>query len=302
MKAIYQEEYGTTNFKLGELPKPAPSDGEVLIKVHAASVNPLDIKRHLIMKDEKFPMLAGYDVAGVIEELGGGDTGTLKVGDRVFGEVMGTISAPKTTGAFAEYTVVNASNLALIPKDSSFETMAATPIAIGTCFLACDELGVGKGTKIFISGGAGGVGIHAVQIAKKVFGAAEVATTAREAKKAFVKQHDVDIIVDYKKEDAGDVLKGWADVAFDCTGEPDMAVKIVKEGGKIVSIVDMANPAAKFLIIVSGSKLMGRIAEAVSEGKLKVEIDTVYSLDDGLKAIQHVLDGRAKGKVVIKVI
>lgn len=300
MKAIYQDEYGL-DFKLGELPKPKLGDGQVLLKVHAAGVNPVDVKRHLFMKDESFPMIAGYDVAGVIEELGSGDTKSFKVGDRVFGEVTGNAAAPKTRGAFAEYIAVPAGFLVAIPKGATFEQMAATPVAIGTAFMAMDELEVKPGQKVFISGGAGGVGVHAIQIAKTVYGAAEVATTASVPKKPFVEKHGVDVVVDYKTQDAGEVLKGWADASFDCTGEPDMIHKIKKEGGKSATIVQFGHPDVPMLMLAASSALMTKIADAVAQGKLKIELDTVYSLDDGIKAIEHVKSGRAKGKVVIKI-
>ncbi len=299
MKAIYQEEYSGTEFKLGEYPDPTPGDGEVLIRVHAAGVNPVDLKRYTFMEGETFPMLAGYDVAGVVESLGSGDVAGLAVGDKVFGCVVNNAGAKKTTGAFGELTAVPASLLARIPENATFEEMAATPVAVGTAIRVFDLVELKSGMKVFVSGGAGGVGVHAMQIAKNVFGAAEVATTASKGKMEFVKQYGADKVVEYRTEKAGEVLKGWADVAFDCTGEPDMAAQIVKEGGKARGIVVMSD-VCPFYMLSSSSELMGRIADAVKDEKLKVVIDKVFEFDQGLEAIKYQAAGRAKGKVVIK--
>lgn len=121
MKAIYQDEYGATTFKFGELPDPLAGDVEVLVRVHAAGVNPADVKRHLFRSGEPFPMLAGYDVAGVIEKMGGGDTCGWAVGDRVFRSVIDDPGADKLTVAFGEFTAVAATLLARMPANTTFE-------------------------------------------------------------------------------------------------------------------------------------------------------------------------------------
>lgn len=119
---------------------------------------------------------------------------------------------------------------------------------------------------MFISNGAGVVSIHAIQQAKSMFGASVVATTASAPKADFVRTYGADKVVDYKSEDAGEVLKDWADVAFDCTGEPDMAAKVVKGGGKMRSIVVFGNESCSFLMLQASGKLMQRIANAVESG------------------------------------
>lgn len=301
MKAIYQDDYSGTDFKIGELPVPTPVEGEVLVRVHAAGVNPVDIKRHLFMKGESFPMMAGYDIAGIVESLGSGDTGGLAVGDKVFGCVVNDAGTSKTTGAFAEFTAVPARLLAVMPDNASFEEMAATPVAIGTAVKVFDLLELKSGMKVFVSGGAGGVGIHAMQIAKSLYGAAEVATTASEAKIPFVKEHGADAVVNYKTESAGEVLNGWADAGMDCTGEPDMVAKIVKEGGKARGIV-APSEVCPFYMLQSSKELMQTIADAVKQGKIKIVIDKVFPFEQGLEAIKYQAAGRAKGKIVIKIV
>lgn len=306
MKAIYQDGYSGTDFKMGELPDPTASAGEVVVRVHAAATNPIDIKRHTFMKDEVFPMIAGYDIAGVIEAVGEGDMNGLAVGDKVFGCVVGDPGAPKVTGAFCELSAVPASQMAKIPDGFTFEQMAALPVAVGTPMQAFDEVKLCKGEKIFISGGAGGVGIHAMQLAKSLYGASEVATTASEPKFEFVKTYGADTVVNYKTEKAGEVLKGWGDAAFDCTGEPEMAAKTLKEEAvsaeKSRGIVDFTSGAVPFMMVKAIGPLMERLANALKDGKFEVVIDKVYKFEDGLEAIKYQAGGRAKGKIIIKMI
>lgn len=253
-------------------------------------------------------MLAGYDIAGVIEAVGEGkgDLNGLAVGDSVFGCVVSDPGAPKVTGAFCELTAVPAVQLAKIPDGLTFEQMAALPVAVGTAVQAFDQMGLSKGDSVFVSGGAGGVGIHAMQIAKSMYGAAKVATTASPPKFDFVKAYGADEIVDYKSQDAGEVLKNWADVAFDCTGEPAMVAKTLKEGivstEKSKSIVSFESNDVPFMMLMPIAALMDRLATALKDGKLKVVIDKVYKFEDGLEAIKYQAAGRAKGKIIIKMI
>ncbi len=188
-----------------------------------------------------------------------------------------------------------------IPADASFVDMAAIPAVVCTAGQAFDFLGLKAGHGVFISGGAGGVGIHVIQIAKSVFGAAEVATTASAGKFDFVKQWGTDLVEEYKMEDAGEVLKGSAGIALDCTYEEPMCKKIVEEDGKVCSIFQFEHEDALTLRMSSSNKLMGMISKMYAKGKLKAVIEQVYSLDEGVKAIEHVEGGRAKGKVVIRV-
>ena len=303
MKAVYQNEAGgLSSFKLGDIPKPTPSKGEVLLKVHAASLNPVDVKRGAFGIKEDYPIVTGYDVAGVIEAIGGdaSEAASLKVGDKVWGDVMENSGGKKVTGSVAEYCVVKAELLAKIPEGCSFVDMAALPVAAMTAIVALEKAGAKKGCKIFVTGGAGGVGIHAIQIAKGLFGVEQVGTTASEAKREFVKKYGADIVVDYKKEDAGEKLKGWADGMVDCTGEIDMEKKILKEGGGHSSIVVFDRKDVDGFMLVPTRKMLEQLNSLVKEKKLIPIIDTVYSLDDGLKAMAHIEGGRSKGKVIVK--
>lgn len=263
--------------------------------VHAAAVNPVDFKYANRRTGKTFPIVAGNDVAGVVSAVGEGDAGSLKVGDSVFGLHIGGAS-----GSFAEFAVIQAKYLGKMHESASFEEMASAPIAVGTAAQAIERLELTAGQKVFITGGAGGVGCRAIQIAKNIYGL-EVATTSSAAKADFVKELGADRVVDYRNEDAGEVLSGWADAVFASAADSPMCQKVVKKGGMIITIVEYNDPALTPHFVQGSTALMDTISGCVSSGKVKIIIDTVYSLSDGVEALKHVERGRAKGKVVIKV-
>ena len=303
MRALHQKKYGDlSTYEVGDVPVPTAGSSEVLIRVHAASINPIDLKRSSLGIDDKetFPVVTGYDVAGLVESVGDAVRGFAK-GDRVFGNVQADTVGPKTTGTVAEFCVARHDLLARVPDSVSMIDAAALPLVGQTAIQAFEMASVKATDKVFISAGAGGVGIHAMQIAKNMFGVSEVATTASAAKREFVVKYGADKVVDYKTEDAGAVLAGWADMVLDSTKESEMEKRVLKEGGKLVSIVDTGKEGVSFLLVIPRKKDLDKIAEAMKDDKLKAVVDTVYPLEDGVKAMKHVLDGRSKGKVVVQV-
>lgn len=302
MLALHQKQYGDlSTFSVGTVPIPTPTPDQVLICVHAAALNPIDLLRSsLPIPDEAFPVITGYDVAGIVKSVGASVT-SFKPGDRVFGNIQKDSVGPKTSGSVAQYCVSDPELLAHIPEDCSYVDAAALPLVAASAIHAFEVTEVKKGDKVFVSAGAGGVGIHAIQIARNMFGAAEVATTASAAKADFVRMYGADHVVDYKSEDAGEVLKGWADVVLDSTQEIDMERRVMKEGGRLVSIKAFGRDDVTAFSLQVTKDLMEKTAHLLGEGKLRPVIDSIYSLEEAVEAMEHVASGKAMGKVVVKI-
>ena len=224
----------------------------IVIKVHAASVNPVD--KGLLSGDYKmvipvaaFPHVISYDVAGVVEEAD--LEGKFSVGQPVFARLFGSAKDGKKTpwyrGAMAEYCVADTSNVVLKPENLTFEEAASIPLVSMTALQVLKASRLKEGDSIFISGGAGGVGTMAIQLAKHVFKAGLVVTTASKGEKErLCKSLGADVVVDYKTTKFEEVYGGIDaekfDVCFDTTAESLQMSNIVKEGGRIVTIAGMA--------------------------------------------------------------
>ena len=251
MKAITFSKYGKpTMLKKTDVPYPHGFDASknVVIKVHASSVNPVD--KILLSGDlkvvwpvAKFPHVICYDVAGIVEEAD--NEGEFSVGQPVFARIWSKVSDGKKTpwfrGAMAEFCVVNTSDVVTKPDNIGFEEAASIPLAGMTALQVLKESGLKEGDSIFISGGAGGVGTIAIQLAKHVFKAGRVVTTASKGEKTdLCKSLGADEVLDYKSENfvttyANDDSTKF-DVCFDTTAESLEMANIIKEGGRIVSI------------------------------------------------------------------
>ncbi|KAK9240250.1 chaperonin 10-like protein [Lipomyces kononenkoae] len=231
-----------SGYVLADLPKPAierPED--VLIKVHAASINPVDVKRAFgilrIFDPEKFPARIGYDLAGVIEAVGEG-VEEFKIGDEVYVRL-----AEEERGAFQEYVVASANTVALKPTNLTFEEAASLPLATLTTLQGLLAVKGGlQGKTVFVTGGLSGTGAAACQLAKNVFGAAKVITTVSTAKVGLVDkllgEGVVDEIIDYKTTAPGKVIpRGSVDVVYDTVAEAMSYLHLVKRGGWVISII-----------------------------------------------------------------
>ncbi|ADB67396.1 NADP-dependent oxidoreductase [Listeria monocytogenes] len=241
MKAVVIENYGgKEELKEKEVAMPKAGKNQVIVKEAATSINPIDWKLRegylKQMMDWEFPIILGWDVAGVISEVGEGVT-DWKVGDEVF-------ARPETTrfGTYAEYTAVDDHLLAPLPEGISFDEAASIPLAGLTAWQALfDHAKLQKGEKVLIHAGAGGVGTLAIQLAKHA--GAEVITTASAKNHELLKSLGADQVIDYKEVNFKDVLSD-IDVVFDTMGgqiETD-SYDVLKEGtGRLVSIVGISN-------------------------------------------------------------
>ena len=228
------------------------ASNNIVIKVHAASVNPVD--KGLLSGDYKmivpvaaFPHVISYDVAGVVEEAD--LEGKFSVGQPVFARLFGNEKDGKKTpwyrGAMAEYCVADTSNVVIKPENLSFEEAASIPLVGMAALQVLKASGLKEGDSIFISGGAGGVGTMAIQLAKHVFNAGKVVTTASKGEKErLCKSLGADVVVDYKTTSFEEVYAKTDaekfDVCFDTTGESLQMSNIVIDGGSIVTIAGMA--------------------------------------------------------------
>lgn len=330
MKTAYINRYGhIDDVQVGEQPKPSLSKDAVLVKVHAASINPLDIR---VLEGEfkailpvKFPFILGSDFAGTVVEVGSNVT-QFKAGDEVYAKI-------DLNGAFAEYTVVQQSSLALKPKNISMELAASLPLVALTAWQALVEIAkVQSGQKVLIHAGSGGVGSIAIQLAKSL--GAIVATTTSGKNTRWVRELGADIIIDYKTADFEQELKDY-DVVLDTQGGKTLekSLNVVKRGGRIISIsgppdqafAEAVNPnrflkcvipllswsirhkakkrgiTYSFLFMQPNGQQLSKITELVEAGKIKPIVDQTYDFAQIKEAFQYVNTGRSKGKVVLKI-
>ena len=330
MKAALHIKYDKKNINLTitEIAKPIITDNQVLVKVTAAGVNPLD---NMISRGEvkmivpyKLPQTAGNEVVGVVEELGS-RVSNFKLGDRVF-----TRLPLDHIGAFAEYVAVDSEALAKVPEYLTDIEAAAVPLTALTIMQALELMGVQAGKTIFISGGTGGVGGMAIPIAKAK--GLKVITNGAAANAERVLNLGADRFIDYKTEDYTKAVSD-VDYVLDTLGgaETEKQMSIMKKGGHLVSLRAMPNGAfAKrmnlpkwkqillglagrkfdkmaekygvhyhFIFVESNGAQLQEVADIFSKLEIKPSIDTVYTFDEVNAALDKVANGRSCGKTVL---
>jgi NADPH:quinone reductase-like Zn-dependent oxidoreductase len=309
MKAVCIYSYGGPDVLVYEdAPRPHPAEGEVLVRIHAAGINPVDWKireGHLKeMLHHSFPLVLGWDLSGVVESLGPA-THRFKVGDAVF-------SRPDIArdGAYAEFIVVKESDLALKPKSLDHIHAAALPLAGLTAWQTLfDAGGLTAGQRVLIHAAAGGVGHVAVQLAK--WKGAHVIGTASAKNHAFLRKLGVDQVVDYDTEKFEDVVQP-VDVVLDPMGGETQARswKVLKRGGILVSIASPpdAEIATKhgvrqaFVFTQPNAGQLAEIAALADAEKLKVIVETILPLSDATRGQEMSERGHGRGKIVLRVI
>jgi NADPH:quinone reductase-like Zn-dependent oxidoreductase len=279
-----------------EVPRPEPGPVEILVRVHAAGVNPTDWKSRA--RGQAFttpvPYIPGYDVSGVVEAVGPG-VQLYRPGDEVFGMPL----LPKPAGAYAEYVVAPPRHFAPKPERLDHVTAAGLPLAGLTAWQSVvDHANVQPGQRVLVHAAAGGVGHLAVQVAKAR--GAYVIGTASAAKHDFVRGLGADEMIDYRTEDFAEKADDLAVVIDTIGGDYGRRSRaVLRPGGVHVALADLADD--DFLLVEPDHAGMLALVDLVESGQLAVTLDSVYPLKDAAKAHERGERGGATGKIVLTV-
>jgi NADPH:quinone reductase-like Zn-dependent oxidoreductase len=328
MKAFVVEHYGKDGLRAADVPEPEVGDGDVLVKVSAAGINPLD----KMVRDGEFkrllkhrtPFVLGHDVAGVVTRVGSA-AGDFQVGDQIY-------SRPRDLriGTFAEYIAIDQDDVAPKPASLTLHEASAVPLVSLAAWQAlADRAQVKPGQKVLVHAGSGGLGSTVIQLAKHL--GATVATTASGENAELVRSLGADVVVDYTHEDFAEVLSGY-DVVLDSRGGENLekSLTVLKPGGQAIGVAGPPDPgfakqlgAPKFMGVVMGllsrkvrkqARKLGvsysflfmqanggqlrELASLYDAGHLRPLIDKMFPFDQTLEALSYVEQGRANGKVV----
>lgn len=308
MQAIRFHSYGDSEvLVLEEMPRPQAGAGEVLIRVHAAGVNPLDWKvraGHVrAWLKHRLPLIPGWDVSGVVEAIAP-DVSAFKIGDEVYGMLNVT-----RNGAYAEYVTAKTYNLAFKPNSIDHIQAGAVPLASLTAWQSLFDLaGLKSGQTVLIHGAAGGVGHFAVQFAK--WKEAKVIGTASASNEDFLRELGADEVIDYSTTKFEEAVHD-VDVVLDTIGgdTQQRSWKVLKKGGILVATLGISSPEAARQHGVRGEGVMVRpdatqltqIAALIDAGNLKPAVTTVLPLAEAPRAHELSQAGHVKGKIVLQV-
>lgn len=309
MKASRIHTYGAPDVMIYEdAPRPEAQTGELLVRVHAAGVNPVDYKTRMgngiVRGPDILPLIDGWDVSGVVEAVGAGVT-AFKPGDAVYSMVR----FPEVGSAYAQYVTAPASQFAHKPQTLDHIHAGAVPLAGLTAWqVLFDTAKLEAGQTILIHAAAGGVGHLAVQLAK--WKGAYVIGTASARNADFLREIGVDEVVDYTAAPFEDVVKP-VDVVLNCAGGDlsERSVKVLKPGGFLSWITggisqeraaELGIRAGGILVHTSGEQL-AELARLIDGGSVKPHVEQVFSLSQAPKAHEAVETGRTRGKIVLSV-
>ena len=333
MKALILERYGKSNqLAFADIPRPTIQPNEILVHVHAVGLNPIDIMIPKgtfkpILKFE-LPATMGSDLAGVVQEVGSHVT-RFKPGDAVYASIFDL-----GTGSLAEYAVVPESAAALKPEKLDFVQAASIPMVGLTSWQALKERArIKSGDKVFIPAGSGGIGTFSIQLAKHL--GAKVATTTSNANIGLVTQLGADEVIDYKTQAFEKLLHGYDAVLGTVRGDGiEKSLQILKPNSNVVSLIgppDAAfarkrgmsflmklvfglisskiirlakkrNVEYSFLFVHPDGQQLAEISKIIDAGHIQPVIDKVFPFEQTLQALAYLEQGRAKGKVVVKLI
>jgi len=314
MKSAQIKRYGGSEVVEINQSTPAPNDpsaGKVLVRIKAAGVNPVDWKIRegyfQQMTPLQFPSTLGMDFSGIIEKVGEG-VSDFEYNDEVYGQAS---AMRGDSGAFAEMALATADSIAHKPKTLSHQEAAGLPLVGVSAWQALVEtIGLSKGQKILIHGGAGGIGSIAIPLAKHLGG--YTATTVSTNDKQFAKEEiGADEVIDYKTQNFEDVLSHDYDAVFDTVGGETYkrSFKVLKRGGIIVSMLEQPNQElmdqfgvkAIFQFTQVNRERLTKLAQWVDQNKIRLNVDKTFSLDDASNALDYLRDVHPRGKVVLQV-
>ncbi|WP_405124004.1 NADP-dependent oxidoreductase [Pseudomonas sp. M20] len=331
MKAYFIDRYGKQNGRIGDISEPVAGAHDVLIEVHAASVNVLDSKirsgEFKLILPYSFPLVLGNDCAGVVIAVGAAVKG-FKPGDAVYARVP-----EQRIGTFAERIAVDQNAVALKPANLDMEQAAAIPLVALTAWQALVDIArLQKGQKVLIHAGSGGVGSIAIQLAKHL--GAVVATTTSTANVEWVKALGADVVIDYKQQHFEEELRDY-DVVLNSLGTDVLgnSPKVLKPGGQLISIsgpptaefakaqglawplrqvmrllsLSIRRKARKqdvrysFLFMRANGAQLQEITTLIEAGEIKPVLDRTFAFESAGEALTYVEQGRAKGKVIVQI-
>ena len=309
MKTVRIHEYGNADvLQFEELPVPKIEADELLIKIHAASVNPVDwMVREGYMKDmhlHKLPLTLGQDFSGTVEKIGSSVKG-FNVGDKVFGR-----PSIEKDGSYAEYIEVKASEVALMPKTINYDEAATLPVAGTTAWeTLINRAKIKSGQRVLILGSSGGVGSLAVQIAKNK-GCYVIGTTSN-VNLDFVRSLGANEVIDYTSQDFSQRFND-IDVVLDTIGgeNQNKAFKVLKRGGILVTTVgkpsqelaDQYGVRCESVSVGPNAHILNELRSLIEMGQIHPVVDKVFRLEDAKQAQNYSQSGKARGKIVLEVL
>jgi NADPH2:quinone reductase len=313
MRAVAIESFGgPERLSLTDLPRPKAGRGEVLVRAVAAGVNPVDWKIREGLLESRlphaFPLVPGWDVAGVVEEIGEG-TSRFRKGDKVWAYARKPVVQ---WGTYAEFVAVSEEHAALMPSAYLFEEAAAVPLAALTAYQALFSVArLEKGVTVLVHAAAGGVGHFAVQLAARA--GARVLGTAGSDHHSFVLELGADRAIDYHEEDFRDAVRRLCpegvDIVLDAVGGDTQtrSLEILKERGILVSIVgepDAGEAAergvrARWILVEPDGEQLTILAREVDRGRLRAHVSRMLPLSEAARAHEESRAGHVRGKLVL---